>query len=371
MSAQEETNLSGSSGTRPGDTAQPRSKAIHLERVTDHPLNAETPLKALTTPVTPTDLFYVRCNFAIPDIDTGKWRLTVDGAVEESLVVSMEELHQLPQRTIVVTLECAGNGRKQMRPVPKGTPWDLGAVSTASFTGVSLRDLLKRVQLADDVCEVLFRGADGGELDDGRTISFERSLPLDAALQPDVLLAWAMNDEPLTREHGAPLRVVVPGWYGMASVKWLTAIHLLTEPFEGYFQTERYVYRQKQGTPDGTPVTKARVRSIIASPNDGAELPIAPVEIKGTAWSGHGPVTRVEVSTDGGTSWTDADLGTPASEYAAAPWRYEWLPSASGTYRLLSRATDAAGNRQPMEQVWNAKGYGNNMVQRVEVHVTE
>jgi DMSO/TMAO reductase YedYZ molybdopterin-dependent catalytic subunit len=357
------------SAAEPARKPESAPTAPGLVTVTEHPFNAEAPLEALAELLTPTPLFYVRCNFAMPEIEPGSWRLVVDGEVEHSIELTLAELRALPQRSVTLTIECAGNGRLHMAPVPSGTAWNLGAVSTATFTGVPLRHLLERVRPAETAREVLFLGADGGDVETGQTVSFARSLPLAAARAPEVLLAWAMNDEPLPREHGAPLRLVVPGWYGMASVKWLVGIRLLAEPFHGHFQTERYIYVQERGTPDGTPVTRMRVRSLIASPADGAELGAAPVRVRGSAWSGHGGIRRVEVSTDGGATWAEAELGTPPSQHAATPWRLEWLPPGAGLYQLISRATDEAGNHQPLEQVWNAQGYGNNVVQRIEVRV--
>ena len=269
-----------------------------------------------------------------------------------------------------MTMECAGNGRTRMTPVPPGHPWELGAVSTARFTGVPLRDVLERAGVDGGAVEVAFAGADAGVTETGPPARFERSLPLDRAMDPDVLLAWEMNGEPLPPPHGFPLRLVVPGWYGVASVKWLAEIRVLDAPFDGFFQAERYVYRGEAGVADGTPVTRMRVRALIAQPGEGERLPAgAATEIRGTAWSGEAPVRRVEVSVDGGATWQDARLGDAESPYAAAPWSLAWTPPHAGRHLLLARATDEAGHVQPLEPVWNELGYGNNVVQRVEVEV--
>jgi DMSO/TMAO reductase YedYZ molybdopterin-dependent catalytic subunit len=218
--------------------------------------------------------------------------------------------------------------------------------------------------------EVMFVGADAGEVSPDRTVRFERSLPLERAMHPDVLLAWEMNGEPLRPPHGYPLRLVVPGWYGVASVKWITEIRLIDTPLDAHFQTERYIYLGEQGLADGTPVTRMRVRALIVHPAEGEPLPAgAATTVRGTAWSGQAPVTRVEVSVDGGSTWRDADLGTAASFYAAVPWSIDWTPTHAGRHLLLARASDAAGNVQPLEQVWNELGYGNNAVQRLDVQV--
>lgn len=333
-------------------------------------LNEEAPLRALADPLTPTADFYQRSNFLVPEIDRAAWTLAVHGAVRHPLALGWDDLRGMPARTLALTMECAGNGRTRMTPVPPGHPWELGAVSTARFTGVPLRDVLWRAGVEGGAVEVAFAGADAGVTEAGIPARFERSLPLERALDPDVLLAWEMNGEPLPPPHGYPLRLVVPGWYGVASVKWLTEVRVLDAPFDGFFQAERYVYRGEVGTADGTPVTRMRVRALIAQPSDAERLPAGvAAEILGTAWSGEGPVRRVEVSVDGGVTWQDARLGEAESPYAAVPWSFAWTPGHAGRHLLLARATDGAGNVQPLEPVWNELGYGNNVVQRVEVDV--
>lgn len=333
-------------------------------------LNEEAPLRALAHPLTPTEDFYQRTNFLVPRIDRGAWTLAVHGAVRTPLVLGWDEIRRLPARTLAVTMECAGNGRTRMRPLPPGHPWDLGAVSTARFTGACLRDVLERAGVEASAVEVAFAGADAGITETGRAARFERSLPLDKALDTDVLLAWEMNGEPLRPRHGHPLRLVVPGWYGVASVKWLTEIRVLDAPFEGFFQRERYVYRGEAGTEDGTPVTRMRVRALIARPGEGERIRVgAAAEIRGTAWSGDAPVRRVEVSVDGGATWRDARLGEAEGAYACVPWSLAWSPARPGRHELVARATDGAGNVQPLESVWNELGYGNNVVHRVTVEV--
>ncbi len=340
------------------------SKLIPVE---ERPFNAEAPLQELAKPITPTSLFYVRNHFDVPCIDATTWRLTVDGAVGHPLVLSLADIQGLPETTEIVTLECAGNGRKQMSPVPSGTPWGCGAVSTASFTGTPLSAIFEKAWLNADALEVLFMGADKGEVEPGRLEPFARSLSLDVVSHADTLLAWAMNGEPLTPNHGFPLRLVVPKWYGVASVKWLVRISALKSPFDGYFQKERYVFTGERGTPDETPLSVMRVRAVIAEPADGAELPMGPVEIAGTAWSGSGKISRVQVSADEGQSWSDAKLGSAPSPYAATPWRFQWVPKSRRAYTLIVRATDSAVNVQPLEPVWNAHGYGNNVIHRVSI----
>lgn len=339
--------------------------------IEETPFNAETPMQALEESLTPPHLFYVRNHFDLPHIDAETWRLTIDGVVERPLELSMEDLRSFPERTVTVTMECAGNGRTRMSPVPSGTPWAFGAVGSARFSGLPLNVLLDGAGLRPDAIQVLFEGADRGRVEPGRTVAFARGLPLEAARHPDVLLAWGMNGRPLLPEHGFPLRLVVPRWYGMASVKWLVRISARSAPFEGYFQRERYVYSGESETPEATPVTLARVRAVIGRPVDGAELTVGPTEVAGTAWSGAGPIARVGISVDDGRSWSEAQLGAALSPYAAIPWRFLWHPPGPGEYTVTARATDRAGNTQPLEPVWNAYGYGNNVVHRVGVTVRQ
>lgn len=343
-----------------------KSRVVPVE---ERPFNAEAPMEVLAEALTPVDAFYVRNHFDVPPIDAEGWRLQVRGAVRRPLSLTLAGLWRLPERSLAVTLECAGNGRVVLKPAPEGTPWRFGAVSTGTFTGVLLRDVLERAGPEEGVVDVLFVGADEGEVGSGRREPFARSLPLAEAMERGAILAWALNGEPLPAEHGHPVRLVVPRWYAMASVKWLVAIEALREPFAGYYQRERYVYVGERGTPDGAPVTAVRIRAVIGRPTDRAEVTGGPVEVAGTAWTGEGEVREVEVSADGGGSWVRAELGSGLSPGAARPWRLEWMPPGPGTYELLARATDSRGRAQPLEPVWNRYGYGNNVAQRVRVTV--
>jgi sulfite oxidase len=339
-----------------------------LLTVTDRPFNAEAPLPALEAAVTPAALFYVRCNFDIPAIDASAWRLSVEGRVREPSSFTLAELQAMPWREVHATVECAGNGRSLMAPQPPGTAWGLGAVSTGVFGGTPLRHVLEACGLGEAV-EIVFEGADRGPVTGDAAVHFVRSLPRAAALHPDTLLAWTLNDQPLEPAHGFPLRLFIPGWYGMASVKWLTRIVAVSEPLRAHFQTERYVYRGHPEYAAGTPVTFMHVRSLITRPVSGAVLRGAPVPVRGIAWSGFGAVRRVEVSSDGGRSWEPARLLTPTSPWAAVPWEYEWPPAGPGEYRLMARAEDATGRIQPLDPVWNELGYANNAAHRVAVRV--
>jgi DMSO/TMAO reductase YedYZ molybdopterin-dependent catalytic subunit len=271
------------------------------------PLNCETSIPSLIGgAVMPNARFYVRNHFQAPQIDASAWALDVTGLVERPLTLSLRELSRMPAETRVVTLECAGNGRLSLDPPVAGEPWRLGAVSTAEWTGVPLAEVLDRAGMLPAAREVIFRGADRGVVE-GRPgeVHFERSLPVDTARDSQALLAYAMNGEALPLQHGYPVRLVVPSWYGVASVKWLTAIELAGRPFHGYFQTGKYRY-EADGTP-GAPVTLQRVRAVITVPGEGQELPPGQITVRGVAWSGAAPIARVEVSINEGP-WLEARL---------------------------------------------------------------
>jgi DMSO/TMAO reductase YedYZ molybdopterin-dependent catalytic subunit len=342
-----------------------RSTVPSLEIIRHDPFNAETPERALATDITPSAHAYVRTNFGVPVV-AGAPRIEVTGTVRRPLSLTMDALNELQQRTITATMECAGNDRLGMHPLPAGEPWRHGALSTVTWTGFALADVLQQAECAPDAVEVLFSAADAGSRDDadGR-VRFARSLPVADALAADVLLAVEMNGEPLTPDHGAPVRLVVPGWYGMASVKWLTHIEVLRVPFAGYFQRERYVYDDPSGV---APVDRMRVKSIITSPLDGAHSGRR-VAVEGWAWSGNGAITAVEVCVDGGNAWQPAVLGASVSAHAWTPWHMVLELPRAGRIVLRSRATDASGAVQPDVIVWNRLGYGNNAIRQVVVEV--
>ncbi len=337
-----------------------------LNVVRAEPLCAETPAQWLSASITPAPSVYVRSNFALPPLDATH-TIHVGGAVQAPFAISLPELAALPQRHVTVTLECAGNGRLGMDPVPAGEPWRFGAVSTTMWSGVSLRTLLERAGLATDVVEILGTGADAGPHDGANgDVRFARALPMADAMHPDTIVATHMAGVPLAVDHGAPARLIVPGWYGMASVKWLARLDALTTPFVGYFQQQRYVYDV-----DGAvePVRRARVKSMITSPSDGGACARA-VTVQGWAWSGAGAVARVELAVNDAHIWIDAALGTPASAYAWTPFEAELMLPDAATATIWSRATDTAGNTQPERIQWNRLGYGNNGIRGVAVVVS-
>jgi DMSO/TMAO reductase YedYZ molybdopterin-dependent catalytic subunit len=335
--------------------------------------NHGMPLEALRYDVTPPGLHYVLTHYDIPAVDTSTWRLVVDGAVDRPLSLSLADLQQRPAVTARVLLECAGNGRARFVPRPVSQPWLLEAVGTAEWTGTPLSPLLQEASLSPDAVDVAFTGADHG-VERGVEQDYARGLSLAEALRPDVLLVWAMNGAPLPPQHGAPLRLLVPGWYGMAQVKWLTRAEVLTEPFTGFQNATAYRLKV-DAHEDGEPVTRIRPRALLAPPgwpdfmSRERFVPAGPVPLAGRAWSGRAPVTRVEVSTDGGTTWDDATLGPadPAHPYAWRAWTYEWTAE-PGRHELTVRASDEQGG-QPVEPEWNRQGMANNLVQRVPVTV--
>lgn len=345
--------------------------AAPLVMIKRQPFNAETPPDALRMVQTPNPNFYVRSNFPSPELGAD-WRLRVSGAVNQPFAISLEELQELPSSTLSVTLECAGNGRLGFSPLPQGEPWGWGAVSTAEWTGVPLRVLLARAGLKSGVLEIMFEGADTGVPSSGwPTTHFGRSLPLDKALHPDTLLAYGMNGEALPAEHGGPVRLLVPGWYGMASVKWLASIKALEEPYTGYYQRERYVLDYASG-PEGVPVRAIQVRAMITSPHNGAVVQLGKQTVSGLAWSGEAPIKGVEVNVEGGGEWRQArllDNPDQMGPYSWVRWEFNWEPTKIGRHALRARAIDAKGTIQPDAARWNRLGYMNNSVQPVVVNV--
>ena len=345
-----------------------------LRMVNDAPFNAEAPPEALAGEITPTELHYVRSNFAVPTHDG---LLELGGAVEEPVTLTVDDLRALPAVERAVTLECAGNGRLETRPLPVGEPWGDYAVSTAGWTGALLHEVLAQAKPTADGVEVRFQGADHGRYhlnpvltDINRDdLTFERSLPLAHVTDPaaEILIAYEMNGEPLNRDHGAPFRLIVPHWYAVASVKWLKRIDVLTEPFSGEFQTGHYIYQWPDRPHE--PVALMRVRARITDPAPGATVEVGTHTVRGKAWSGPGPVTQVDVSLTGEGEWHPAELRPPKGPYQWQDWSFEWTADDIGRQTLRARATDAAGNVQPEVPPWNRLGYGNNAIEVVHVEV--
>ena len=349
----------------PSFTPDPR-----LVLVSREPLNAETPWCEQVGVITPTPLFYARNHFAVPLINADEWRLCLEDGFAHPTQLTYREVRSLPSRTLLATMECAGNGRSGLQPPADGEPWNYGAASTAEWTGVPLRTVLEMAGLRDDSTTIVIEGADRGHVAAaGGTIRYARSMSLQQALQTDSLLAYAMNGELLTPTHGFPVRLLVAGWYGMASVKWVTRIAATREPFRGFYQVDRYIMAHpERGETTTTPLEAMRVRSLITAPQPGATLASGRQRIDGLAWSGVAPVSRVEVSVDG-QPWQPTQLTSATERYAWRRWEFFWQAGSSGSHELRSRAFDEAGNSQPGQPEWNKLGYANNAIQALTVTV--
>jgi len=332
--------------------------------------NHALPLEALRYDLTPAGLHYLLIHYDIPAVDPAAFRVEIGGAVERALSLSLDDLRARERVSMPVTFECAGNGRALLDPRPVNQPWLTEAVGTAEWAGTPLQPLLDEAGVRAEAIEVLFGGLDGG-VEGGVRQDYERSLPL--ADVSGALLAWEMNGAPLPPQHGFPLRLVLPGWYGMTNVKWLARITLLDEPFQGFQNSVAYRVYAAEGEP-GEPLTRMLPRSLMVPPGVPdfltrvRHLDPGLVTLGGRAWSGQGPVERVEVSTDGGETFLPALLDRPLGDAAWRGWRLDW-DAQPGEHVLCSRATDTAGNVQPLEPTWNLKGYANNAVERVPVVV--
>jgi DMSO/TMAO reductase YedYZ molybdopterin-dependent catalytic subunit len=353
--------------------------AVGLITREHEPLNLEFPFSALDGGLTKNEEFYVRNHFPeIPDVKEKTWKLKIEGEIEQPFEIGYEELLKMPAENFAATVECAGNSRVFLTPKASGVQWELGAIGTARWKGVPLRALLEKAGVKESVVEVVLIGADKGEIKDPPKspgeISFARSLPLEKALAENILLAYEMNGEKLSKEHGFPVRAVVPGWYGMAWVKWLERIVVTKEPFTGYFQTADYSYWVKEdGLPaQMIPITEMQVKAEIARPAMHEAIPANSVYlVRGAAWSGEdAEISKVEVSTDGGKNWREAKLTGEARKYVWQMWEYDWqVPAKTGKYTLMARAEDRLGNVQPMKHAKERGGYLVNHVLPVEVEV--
>jgi len=336
--------------------------------------NHAMPLEALRSPITPVGLHYLLIHYDVPFVDPDGWRLEIDGAVERPLSLSLTDLRRRPEIELTATMECAGNGRALLEPRPVSQPWLTEAVGTAHWGGALLGALLREAGPTDDAVDVVFTGLDRG-VEGGVEQRYERSLPIAEALDAGAVLAYDMNDAPLPPQHGFPLRLVVPGWYGMTNVKWLTTITVLEEPFTGYQVMTSYRFKQTEHE-EGRPVTRMRPRALMVPPGipdfhtRDRILDAGPVLLEGRAWCGRAPIVRVEVSDDAGETWADAALDHDLDDrWAWLRWTFRWEPAVDGAYTLCCRATDETGETQPLEPEWNLGGFENNAVQRVAILV--
>jgi DMSO/TMAO reductase YedYZ molybdopterin-dependent catalytic subunit len=334
--------------------------------------NHGMPLEALRYDVTPVGLHYLLIHYDIPVVDPSAWRLTVGGHVAQRLSLGLDELRERDPVEVTSTMECAGNGRAGLEPRPLSQPWLVEAVGNARWLGVRLATLLEEAQLLEEAVEIVFTGLDRG-IEKGVEQRYQRALPVDEALSDEVLLAYDMNGAPLLPQHGFPLRLVVPGWYGMTNVKWLTSIEAVQEPFAGYQHEHAYRMRADEAD-EGTPVTRMAPRALLVPPGipdfhtRARTVEAGTIPLEGRAWSGLAPVAHVEVGVDG--SWHDAELEPGESRWAWRRWTFQW-DADPGEHVLSCRATDEAGNVQPDDPPWNVGGYSNNAVQRVSVAAVE
>lgn len=337
-------------------------------------LDLEMPVEFADSWITPVPHFFVRNHMFEPTtLDAPEWRLSVGGEVEKPITLSLADLNKMEQHSVVNTLECAGNGRGLMRPQVPGVQWEKGAVGNAHFSGPRLHDLLQRAGVKNSGKHVMFRGLDEVP---GKVPPFIRSIPIEKAMDADTLVATQMNGAELAKHHGFPARALVPGWVGAASCKWLTEIKVLDKEFEGNFMKPGYRFPNHAVEPGGTvnpddthPLTALNVKSLIAAPGEGARLKSRAVQVRGVAWAGEAEITKVEISTDSGSTWVPAQLGKENAKYAWRLWSYSWKPAKTGDYVILSRASDSEGRVQPATPQWNPSGYLNNAIDQVKVHV--
>ena len=336
------------------------------------PFDAETPVRAFTSFLTANDQLFVRSHFGPPPVETireSHWQLRVGGAVERPTVFTMQSLRQFDPVRITAVLQCSGNGRAYHRPKVPGVQWERGAVGNAEWTGVRLADLLKAVQVRTEGRHVQFQGADRPAMP--TVPAFVRSIPVEKALHPDTILAYEMNGEPLPLLHGAPLRVITPGWMAESCIKWLTNIVVREDEAAGYYMQTAYRV-PVESSPNGeamVPVEVMPLKSLIVSPESGDTVKVGSVTIQGVAWTGASRVTKVELSMDEGKTWEPAQLLGKDQPYAWRQWQFTWSAKVPGRFSVVCRATDAQGITQPPISVWNPGGFLWNGWDRVTVKV--
>ena len=339
---------------------------MHTQRrtITASPENSETPLDAVTSWVTPTRLFFVRNHFDVPVTDAATWELKIEGLVERPQSWTFAALAAMPQHSVFATVECAGNGRSFLIEKTSGVQWGAGAIGHAEWTGVRLRDLLWSAGVKPSATEIVFEGADcGTEPEHPEPMNFSRSLPLEKALDGDTLIALRMNGDWLEPNHGAPMRLFVPGWYGVASVKWLRTMRVIDHAYPGYFQTVKYTIRKPAGDESRlVPLGPAVVKSEILQPAAGAKLGVGVNRVAGLAWAGEKRVTHVDLSTNGGHTWQAARLTGLQQPYSWCQWEYLWTVTTPGDYTLMARARTESDQAQPLLYNPDNLGYLVNVV---------
>ncbi|WP_053361726.1 sulfite oxidase [Bacillus sp. FJAT-27251] len=337
-----------------------------------HPENLESPIHFLRGFSTPANYFYRRNHFSYPELSQSSLWIQIGGLVSSPAFLHFNDLLAMPAKSLLVPLECAGNKRAHFSPKVPGEQWEEGAISQGKWTGVPLRYILERAGVLQNGKEVVFEGADFGKKEDiDEVISFKRSLPLEKAMHPDTLIAYQYNDQPLSLKHGYPYRLIVPGWYAMASIKWLRKIKVISNTFEGPFQTNDYVYYPRKRDDIGKrPVTILNVNSTIQQPLDYSILDTGTYKIEGIAWTGEENITSIQLSFDNGETWVKANADQSGNHpYSWVNWSYDWKADKKGEYTIQSKATDSAGRTQPLKAYWNRKGYGYNAVSKIHVKI--
>jgi DMSO/TMAO reductase YedYZ molybdopterin-dependent catalytic subunit len=341
-----------------------RSASTGMITLSPQPLDLEMPVDDFIDEFTPVPSFFIRSHTLIPEVKLADWTLSIDGLVEKPIRLKFEELRQMPRMELVSVLECAGNGRSFYAPRVAGSQWRFGAVGNAKWTGVRLRDVLDKVGLKAGATNLLLDGAD---VPLGKMPDFQRTIPVAKALDPDTMLAYEMNGAPLTAAHGFPLRLIAPGWASDSWVKWLQHIEVLDHEFEGFWMKTAYRHPNRPVAPgtavdakDMVPVTDLNVKSVIAHPGEWAKP--GHIAVAGVAWSNASPVSKVEVSTDAGSTWALAKLLGEPTKYGFRKWLYGW-DAREGPHTLMSRASNANGETQPLEEQWNPSGYLWNVAQ--------
>ena len=362
----------------PTDTETPAPRFPGVITRQTHPENIEFPFPTLHTFLTPNEQFYVRTHFEVPAIHRAQWKLRIEGHVERPVEIGYDDLRKLKSHSLTALLECSGNSRVFLEPPQLSIRWEQGGVSNAEWRGVPLHMLLEEAGVKQGAVDVILEGEDKGKFESPNPktpgeIHYARSLPIAMARAGNVLLAYEMNGKELPPAHGYPVRAVVPGWYGMASVKWLRRIIVTNQPFHGYFQTFAYAIwkRDHSGLPSLTPVTEIDVKSQIARPAMHEVVPAnSHYRVFGAAWAGQPEITKVDISIDGGKTWKPAELDQQSLPYAWRFFSYDWqTPSKGGTYTLMARATDKKGRTQPMERDEDRRDAMITHVQRIRVHV--
>lgn len=344
----------------------------YLTTISLDPENQGAPIHFLNEWITPEQFFFLRNHYPYPPITPASFTIAFNGLVETPGYFHYQQLLQMPSKTIVLPLECSGNKRKEFEPPTFGTQWDDGAISQGEWTGVPLRDVLNIVGVKPSAYDVIFEGHDSGKIAglEGEH-PFARSLPIKVALHPDTIIAYALNGKPITYKHGYPLRLIVPKWYAMASVKWLKRITVSDKPFKGPYQELDYFYfPYEDSNKDGVPVTIMKVNSIIQQPLPQSTLDMGSHCIYGIAWTGEGTITKVEISFDNGKSWEKTKLQQdPSQIYSWTFWAYVWNVSEKGKYTIMVKATDSTGREQPIKVEWNRLGYGYNGVSTINLQI--